>query len=93
MGISDDSLPDDMTLAEDFWIDDGQLDGLTPQQCFVLGVEYETIARLLRKPRKQFFKVIHSTNERRLLRLAEKLGRKVTSRWLNDDWCELRRDK
>lgn len=30
-------------IVHSFHIDDGQLDGLAPQQCFTLGVEWQTV--------------------------------------------------
>lgn len=60
---------------ESFYIDGGQLDGRTPQQCFVLGVEWQQIATLLQNPEIGFEKPVHTSNIARLSKMLRKRDR------------------
>lgn len=76
-----------------FGIDNGELDGLSPQDCFVRGFEIGSIwgACTQHVSKSGTIKmVIHSDNEARCIQFAECRGFSVTTRaWLNDDWIEL----
>ncbi len=51
----------EFSLVEPMNIDDGELDGLSNEMCFVLGTEWENIRHLLLK--KQSFRIMfHSEN-------------------------------
>lgn len=56
--------------CESFGVDDGELDGLSPQQCFVLGVEWQQIV-MLADSGAGFEKPIHTSNMQRLGALLE----------------------
>lgn len=85
-----DTFPDgdEYELVQAFDIDDGELDGLSPQQCFVLGVEYESCRQLIIAG-KLFTKTIHSANAERLSRISAALT--YQAKWLNDDWIQISR--
>lgn len=61
-------------LVQSFHIDHGELDGLRPQECFVLGVEWQGVYWQLHDE-KPFTRTIHHRNSKRLVELAEKMGR------------------
>jgi hypothetical protein len=63
-------------IIESFEIDDGSLSALTPEKCFVLGVEWESFLRKL-KSESSFVEIIHTENAQRLVRLVERHGRFV----------------
>ena len=63
-------------LTESCEVDDGSLDGLTPQQCFVLGTEWHRFLDKLRDGRR-FAMVVHEKNSWRLTRMAERRNRFV----------------
>jgi hypothetical protein len=63
-------------LIESFDVDDGSLVGLSPQKCFVLGVEWEEFHRKLASG-KPFTVVLHTENAKRLTALAERHKRYV----------------
>ena len=75
-------------LAESFDIDDGSLDVLSKQQCFVLGVEWATFhARVLAG--EQFVGVCHSSNAPRLSMMVERNGRFVEHHVHAEGWSQL----
>lgn len=77
----------DFGLKEPFDIDDGELDGLTLQRAFTLGVEWEMFYQRL--THDVFEMQIHAANEERLTRLAGRHGFAVSRKWVNDDWVLL----
>lgn len=71
-------------LVQKFYIDNGELAGLSPQQIFVLGWEFCNIQRLLDSG-NSFELMFHSDNEMRVRKMVE--GRGVTfSIAVHDDW-------
>ncbi len=70
-----------------FDIDDVQLDGLSPQQCFVLGYELAQVDSLLRSG-CEFSKPIHANNAERIKAELERQGREHTMEWFADDRSE-----
>lgn len=70
-----------------FSIDDGELDGLSAQQCFVLGYELAQIDALLKLP-EELDRPVHAANRERIeesCRLAERPCKIV---WLHEDTSE-----
>jgi hypothetical protein len=61
-------------IVELFDIDSGELNGLDPQHCFCLGVEF-AIWRQRLKDGKQFTSMCLSKNAERLVAMAERHGR------------------
>ena len=55
-------------IIEPFDIDAGELDGLSPQQCFVLGVEWSTVRDALDARRELGPMMVHAANVPRLMR-------------------------
>jgi len=78
---------DNFELDQSFEIDNGQLDGLTPQQCFVLGYEFAHVNELL-KTGLRMSKPIHAANRQRVKDLCRKACRGFSIRWLVDDVSE-----
>ena len=77
-------------LVFSFDIDDGQLDGLTPAQCFVLGYELSSIDWAVRKSLRPQVIGFHSKNRDRVMKLmAERhKGRKFSVSWMEGDKSE-----
>jgi len=74
--------------VEPFDIDDGELDGLTPQQCFVLGYELADISRRAELLEDSFGALVHSSNRERIERALQKRGRDCRFGWAGDDRSE-----
>jgi len=76
------------TLVEPFDIDDGSLNSLSKQECFVLGVEWASIrARLLAGER--FVDLCHESNAQRIEKMAERHGRYVEHHPCGDGWSRI----
>jgi hypothetical protein len=75
-------------LVESFDVDSGELDGLSPQMCFSLGVEWEIFRQRL-KSGKPFTEIYMSPNGDRLAKLAERAGRFVEARPASDGWTKI----
>ena len=75
-------------LVEPFDIDDGQLSGLSPAECFVLGVEWQMVAEQAAQP-DAFERPIHRRNVERLQRLLIRRQRRFTVRHDTDEWSTL----
>lgn len=70
-----------------FWIDDGELDGLTPQEIFVLGFEFCSIYGSILEGGAwdQYSRPFHSENEPRVRKMCEHLGVDYSIQ-AHDDW-------
>ena len=75
-------------LVESFDVDDGSLDGLSPQLCFVLGTEWEKFFQRLATG-ASFSDLIHANNAERLVRLAERRGRFVEHSCHEPGWVRI----
>lgn len=75
--------------VEPFDIDHGELDGITADQAFVLGVEWQIFRTTLSSTRERFKATVHAANEQRLLRLLARRGRKGAARRLDATWTEI----
>lgn len=74
-------------LENTFDIDDGQLDGLTPQTIFVLGYELSDISRQLSEP-TAFTRLIHAENKARIEKACKAAGRRFSLTWSDSDSSE-----
>ena len=78
---------------EPFDIDDGELDGKTPQRCFVLGYELAMVKCRLEHNAESFTQLIHADNRDRIEKACEKSEREYKFFWPSDDrseeWVEL----
>lgn len=65
---------DDYCIVDSFEIDDGSLEGVSPVQCFVLGVEwYMVYLKLIDESGPERFDVtVNSLNANRLIKVANK---------------------
>lgn len=73
---------------EPFDIDDGQLDGLTPQQCFVLGYELADLSRQAELNDEGFGGPVHADNRERIEAAMKKRRRKCGLSWSSEDQSE-----
>lgn len=78
----------DFGIVESFNIDDGQLDGLTPQQCFVLGYELADLSRQAELDPAGFGGPVHAINRDRIQAAMYKRNRKCGFAWSGDDKSE-----
>lgn len=62
-------------LLEPFYIDKGELEGLSPQECFVLGIEWQIVADLADNP-AGFARPVHEANVLRLSKMLTRRGRR-----------------
>lgn len=82
----------DYRCVEPFDIDHGELDGMTPQECFTLGVEWQMFRRQM-EDGEPFERQVHSANADRLIAMCRRNGRNATRHWLHEDypeWCVLK---
>lgn len=71
-------------LITPFWIDNGELDSLSKQECFTLGYEFSTFMALL-DTGDEFEVMVHSENRSRLLKLCDHMDR-IWGIHDHDDW-------
>ena len=81
-------MDSDFGLVEPFDIDDGQLDGNTPQENFVLGYELADISMRAEWDPDGFNKPIHADNKDRIEKALKKRGRMFRCTWPTDDRSE-----
>ena len=74
-------------LKKSFGIDDGELDGLSSQQCFVLGYELAQIDHLL-EGKSEIRKPVHADNRLRIEAACQDSGRAHRLTWLPGDKSE-----
>lgn len=75
-----------------FDTDNGELDGLTPQECFVLGFEACTIEEALKRG-KGFRTDVNSANKDRIAKACMDAGREFKMTWIDDSseaWMRLK---
>jgi len=74
-------------LIKSFGIDNGELDGLRPKDCFVLGYELAQIDHMLTtgKPIRQ---PVHADNRARIESSCRDAERSFTTAWLEGDVSE-----
>lgn len=81
-------------LVKSFQIDHGELDGLSPQECFVLGYELAQIDHLVEEVAEEISKPVHAKNKSRIEKTCEDAGRQYYLTWPADDssesWLSLR---
>ena len=85
IGMSDDQR--EYGLVKSFDIDNGELDGLRPVDCFVLGYELAQIDALV-KVDVQFERPVHAANRERIEKSCKDAGRAFTLRWMEGDSSE-----
>jgi hypothetical protein len=79
----------DYGLVHSFHIDHGELDDLSPQECFTLGVEWQMFRAQL-EDGEPFERQVHGKNVGRLKALVADFGRTVTDHWVHEDYPEWR---
>ena len=72
-------------LMEPFDIDGGELDGISPQMCFVLGAEWWQMNVLLESG-DPIGKPIHNENAERVRRMCIRRGRRFRVRDNGPEW-------
>lgn len=75
-------------LCEPFDIDHGELEGINPRECFVLGVEWQMIAEALDTGRRVSCP-IHAHNVSRIRAMCERRGREHSLEPADDEWVHL----
>lgn len=74
-------------LIKPFQIDNGELDGLRPQDCFVLGYELAQVDQLL-KATAEIRQPVHADNRARIESACKDAGRPYRLTWLPGDASE-----
>ena len=74
-------------LIRSFDIDNGQLDGCTQQQCFVLGYETAIVDERLKSP-MEFSQLIHAENRERIVVACVDAERRYKINWMDGDLSE-----
>lgn len=74
-------------LVKSFHIDHGELDGLRPQECFVLGYELALIDCLLERG-CEISRPVHAENNMRIEESCQDAGREFLLAWLPGDASE-----
>lgn len=81
-------------LIDSFYVDDGELDGLSPANCFVLGCEWSKIIDTIDSDYGQLRFIVHSNNQFRIEKAIEKRNRKYEWTWpandSSEDWIYLK---
>jgi hypothetical protein len=75
-------------LVEPFYIDNGALDGISPEQCFAMGVEWQLFRNRLAHG-QAFACLVLDGNAERLIKLAERAGRFAESAPVSDYWTQI----
>ena len=79
-------------LIDAFGVDDGELDGLSPQECFALGVEWALVRNDVYEKRKSH-RTVHRANVDRLQALSERHGLLVSVEGIDETWAYLKARK
>lgn len=88
--MSDDAA----TIIEPFDVDDGELDGLSPQLCFVLGVEWAMVREALDADRQLGPLWVHAQNVPRLrAMIRRRRGLILSAAPTSDGWALLILDR
>lgn len=74
-------------LKKSFNIDNGELDQLRRNECFVLGYELGSIDELLKLP-AAFAKPVHPENQERVNKSCVDSGREFSLKWMAGDASE-----
>ena len=75
-------------LIKSFDIDNGELDGFRPEQCFVLGYELAAIDWLLQEHAEEFDRMIHVENMARVQKSLQDSNREGRLAYMHDDVSE-----
>ena len=75
-------------LAESFGIDNGELDGLTPQECFCLGCELYNVLFTAQQHERQLQFTVRIVNKERIERMLKSRGRTCSWQYPHDDVSE-----
>lgn len=74
-------------LIKSFQIDNGELDGLRAQECFVLGYELAQVDQLL-KATSEIRRPVHAKNKARIESACKDADRPYRLTWMSDDVSE-----
>ncbi len=77
----------DFGLIKSFGIDNGELDGLRPKDCFVLGYELAIVDEQVKLP-DGFSRYIHVENRERIEQSCRDADRDFHLKWLEGDSSE-----
>jgi hypothetical protein len=78
----------DFGLVRRFLIDDGQLDGFAPHECFVLGYELAIIDKAVSRG-ESFSQPVHSANRERIEVMLKECRADYRFTWMQDDRSEM----
>ena len=78
----------DFEMVRSFDIDHGELDGMSPQECFVLGYELASIDARLAAGETILSQPVHAENRERIEKRCLASGRRFLLTWHPDDTSE-----
>lgn len=81
-------MDDGYRIVRPFNIDDGELDGISRQESFVLGYELALVDVRLETEPGGFEMPVHADNRGRIQSHADKIGRIVRMDWMPSDKSE-----
>lgn len=94
-GLKDGDLADvhamseaDFGMVESFGIDDGELDEMSPQECFVLGYELAVVSSSAERDYWEFDLTVHAANIDRIENTLKRHNRQWSWMWPSDDKSE-----
>jgi hypothetical protein len=76
-------------MLHTFHVDSGELDGLTSQEIFTLGVEWQMVRERAGREVEPFQQLIHTANQWRIVSLIRELGREARVEPVSEGWLEL----
>lgn len=81
-------MNEEFELCDSFYVDDGELDGLSPQQCFVLGYELSSVLNTIENSNHELNFTVHASNKFRLEKALNKRNKSYKWQWPHDDISE-----
>lgn len=78
----------DFEMVKSFDIDSGELDGIAPNECFVLGYELALVDEQLKNSSLPISRPVHAHNRERIAKSCESSRRQFKLIWPHDDSSE-----
>ena len=86
--MNNDDHNQEYSMLEPFFIDESELDGVSPENAFVLGVEWQMVFDQMQTG-EAFERPVHGLNRSRIMRLLVRNGRMYHISKAKDGWCNL----
>lgn len=73
---------------ESFEIDDGELEGISQEECFVLGAEFMQRLQEIKEGKQELRFPIHNNNTNRIGNTAKRFGYEIQTTKVDEDWTD-----